>query len=260
MNDRSPPRLLRRGQMPAWAYKCHECGRKDAPALVEFCIVVGGSDGNYDGEYLACFECLSRARDLFFDPALVETKTPMFSFEKEIRDFATKMHGDQKYDSGAAPYILHLAAVRDAIIEFGFGPPNETFGENYVAAAWLHDVLEDTPAKPSDVSSRFGGVTLKFVWAVTGTGKNRKERNEDAYRKMEKEPHAIPLKLADRICNTRASKISSPDKLFKMYAEEYASFRTRLRGPSLTHVPHCRPMWDHLDEISKDEERKGAKT
>lgn len=187
---------------------------------------------------------------------LVEPKRPLFQFEWEIRAFVTKMHGDQKYDSGTTPYTVHLAAVRDAIIEFGFGPGHDSMGENYVSAAWLHDVLEDTTATREEIGARFGGLTRVLVWAVTGQGATRKERNEDAYAKMMSEPLAIPLKLADRICNTRASKISSPDKLFKMYVSEYPAFRERLRERSLMYAPKCRAMWNELDEISKEQEKE----
>jgi (p)ppGpp synthase/HD superfamily hydrolase len=185
---------------------------------------------------------------------VVATKTPLFPFEREIRSFAEKMHGDQKYDSGTTPYVLHLAAVRDAVIEFGFGPLDDALGESYVAAAWLHDVVEDTEVTLADVSRLFGEATAILVWDVTGVGNNRKERNESAYQKMTKRPSSIPLKLADRICNTRASQITSPDKLFPMYVSEYPTFRTRLRGISIEFASKCLPMWRELDEVLKFEE------
>jgi hypothetical protein len=254
-----PPKLFHVGEVPvSGTYACRECGRTDVPALVEFygVQVEVPSVGICDGEHLVCFDCVSKAQALFFNAALVGTKTPLLPFEWEIRSFAEKMHGNQKYDSGTAPYTVHLSAVRDAIIEFGFGPREDSFGESYVAAAWLHDIIEDTTVTREEIFKRYGGLTQSLVWAVTGQGSNRKERNEDAYKKMERDPAAIPLKLADRICNMRASKISSPDKLFKMYMSEYPAFRARLRERSLMFAPKCRAMWNELDEISKEQERK----
>ncbi|HYX22468.1 MAG TPA: HD domain-containing protein [Thermoanaerobaculia bacterium] len=258
-----PPRLVRRGDAPArHVYACRECGSADVSALVEFYgveIEVAGV-GHCDGEHLVCFSCITKARNLFFNAGFVGTKTPLFPFEAEIRDFAALAHGDQRYDSGASPYVVHLSAVRDTVVEFGFGPGYDSLGENYVAAAWLHDVVEDTRVTREDIAERFGGLTQCLVWAVTGEGSCREERNESAYRKMVREPLAIPLKLADRISNTRASKYSSPDKLFPMYLFEYPKFRRRLRDVSLLHAPRCLSMWRELDEISKYEERKEDQT
>jgi hypothetical protein len=234
----------------AIVYMCHGCRRTDAPALVEIRgAVVPLGFASFYARLLFCHECLSKAAGLFFDGSLVDTKTPMSPNEIDARRFAEMMHGDQKYDSGSSPYVFHLAAVRDTIVEFGFGPGGDTYGENYILGAWLHDVLEDTKATPEEVSQRFGAVTLEFVEAVTGRGRNRKERNENAYQKMEQRPGAIPLKLADRISNMRASKLTSPDKLFKMYCEEYPAFRRRLYDTSVRYSFKSRTMWDELDRI-----------
>lgn len=249
-----PPKLFRKGETPVYgSYACHECGSADTSALVEF---YGVDVSGCLGEHLVCFSCITKARNLFFNVGLVGTRTPLFPFEAEIRAFATEAHGDQRYDSGTVPYVVHLSAVRDTVIEFGFGPGYDTLGENYVAAAWLHDIVEDTSVTREEVAERFGGLTQCLVWAVTGEGQNRQERNESAYKKMVREPLAIPLKLADRISNTRASKHSSPDKLHPMYLGEYPKFRQRLHDRSLSIVPKCLSMWRELDEISKFDERK----
>lgn len=247
-----PTRLLRReDQLTAGAYVCDECGSTNVSALVEFCA----AETPTLSRHLACFSCITKARELFFNARLVGTRTPLFPFEAEIRAFAVEAHGDQRYDSGTTPYVVHLSAVRDTVIEFGFGPGYDTLGEAYVAGAWLHDIVEDTSVTREEVAERFGDLTQCLVWAVTGEGQNRQERNESAYRKMTREPLAIPLKLADRISNTRASKYSSPDKLHPMYLGEYPKFRRRLREVSLLRVQKCLSMWRELDEISKFDER-----
>jgi hypothetical protein len=247
-----PPKVFRRGfQMPDYgSYVCHECQREDVPALVEFYgVTVAAADGNYDGYHLVCGECLARAMKLLADPSRVETRTPLTPQERVARDLATRMHGDQKYDSDTAPYVVHLAAVRDAVIEFGFGYTEE-YGEAYVVAAWLHDILEDTPCTDGEIIKLFGEKVFLLVEPVTGRGNSRRERNEDAYKKMEQIPSAIPLKLADRICNMRASKITSLDKLFLMYQNEYPAFRKRLYGPSIEFAPRTMMMWTELDKLA----------
>jgi (p)ppGpp synthase/HD superfamily hydrolase len=50
---------------------------------------------------------------------------------------ATEAHEGQTRWDGETPYITHPAAIARSLIEQGYG-------EEFVAAAWLHDVIEDT--------------------------------------------------------------------------------------------------------------------
>src|SRR5208282_6501399 len=117
-----------------------------------------------------------------------------------------------------------------------------------LVAAWLHDVVEDTTAIAANITMEFGARVSNLVWAMTGQGSSRAERNEDAYRKMVSYPEAIPVKLADRIANARASKQTSPDKLFKMYRNEHPTFKAVLE-PAGGNDPRMIAMWKALDEI-----------
>jgi guanosine-3',5'-bis(diphosphate) 3'-pyrophosphohydrolase len=140
--------------------------------------------------------------------------------EAEARAFAIERHREQRY--GDAPYLVHLEAVRGVLHAFDHddGP--------LAIAAWLHDTVEDTPTTRDEIESRFGRQVAELVWAVTGVGENRKQRNADAYAKIRAHPRAAILKLADRIANVEASK-SRPDKL-AMYKSELASFEAALDG------------------------------
>jgi len=139
--------------------------------------------------------------------------------EKEARTFAETRHGSQRY--GADPYVLHLAAVREVLRAFGHD------GELGVAA-WLHDVLEDTATTRDEVRMLFGDEVEALVWAVTGVGKDRKERNAAAYAKIRAKQRAATLKLADRIANAEASRARA-DKL-AMYRAELPGFEEALAG------------------------------
>lgn len=240
--DHDSPFVERR-RMSRYGYiKCSECGKSDIPSVVVFNVTAVGSEENYDGEHSVCRTCLSKALAMLDDPDLVKTKTPLSQPEKAARAFAMKAHGAQKYDSGTEPYVVHLAEVRDVVVEFGWTTTEMLLG------AWLHDVIEDTGHSLIAVAEEFGGIVAKYVWAVTGVGKNRKERNEDAYKKMVEYPVAIPLKLADRIANVRASKQTSPDTLFEMYRREYPAFKNRLEPAGGAH-PRTIAMWKALDEL-----------
>lgn len=106
-------------------------------------------------------------------------------------------------------------------------------------AAWLHDVLEDTATTREELQVLFGAEVQDLVWAVTGVGANRRERNANMYAKCRVLPRAVHLKLADRIANVRASH-GTPDKL-SMYRREMATFRRELGDWGLP------AMWKALD-------------
>jgi (p)ppGpp synthase/HD superfamily hydrolase len=139
--------------------------------------------------------------------------------EAAARAFAVERHGAQRY--GAEPYVVHLQAVRAVLADFGCDGA-------VTIAAWLHDVVEDTQTMPTEVAERFGEEVAALVWAVTGVGHERKERNRAAYAKIRALPAAATLKLADRIANVEASR-ERPDKR-ALYQSEWEGFETALRG------------------------------
>ena len=131
-----------------------------------------------------------------------------------------RAHGNQPY--GQAPYVTHLAAVRGALAEFGHGG-------DLLVAAWLHDVLEDTLTPRAELAAAFGPSVEALVWAVTGVGEERAERNRSAYAKIRALPLAATLKLADRLANVRACLRDNPEKLAK-YRAEMPGFEHALEG------------------------------
>ena len=115
-------------------------------------------------------------------------------------EFARAMHGSQVCE-GHGPYAdTHLPRVVAVLAEYGFTQPH------YVAAGWLHDVVEDTSATIDDVRKLFGDEVAEFVWACTAVGGTHDEKMITLMRRMEKAPQAAPVKLADRIVNVEAAK------------------------------------------------------
>jgi len=157
-------------------------------------------------------------------------------FEDRARAFAQHAHGAQKY--GQEPYIVHLAAVRSVLAEY-------RYTGDVLVAAWLHDTLEDTKTTFKQLQAAFGQQVAMLVASVTnGPGKNRRERNEMVYQRLRAQPAAIPLKLADRIANMRASLKNNPE-LLVMYQREYLDFK----GALYPHSDDC-PMWRELDTLA----------
>lgn len=147
---------------------------------------------------------------------------------QEIRD---RSHGDQTY--GALPYRIHLEAVEDVLRRFGVSENSEG-GRALLAAAWLHDVVEDTyddVAKGiEDIKAEFGEDVAELVYAVTSEpGKNRRERATKTYPKIAANRLAVLLKLADRIANVEHGLSSGRGQgLVDMYRKEHAGFREAL--------------------------------
>ncbi len=144
----------------------------------------------------------------------------------KARAFALAKHGDQKY--GTYPYEVHLGNVVTALMRFGILPNSEA-NNRLLAAAWLHDVLEDTPGTYSELEAEFGAVITQMVFCVTDEeGANRKERKAKTYIKLARNPDAVIVKLADRIANTEFCLTHGNESLFAMYQKEQQAFEEAL--------------------------------
>lgn len=156
------------------------------------------------------------------------------------KEFAIRAHGDQKY--GELPYATHLQAVVDVLYRFGVTDPD------IIAAAWLHDVLEDTDKVWAQVSLAFGLRIADLVDAVTNApGRNREDRAALTYPRIRAVGgDAVVLKLADRIANTEHS-IQHKTRHLEMYQREFPDFQRALFVPDEWHA-----MWDHLRAISAE--------
>ena len=70
---------------------------------------------------------------------------------KRAKTYAQEAHQriDQRRKYSNLPYHVHLDAVAKLV-------SSVTDDEEMVAAAWLHDVVEDTPATLEDLEQEFG--------------------------------------------------------------------------------------------------------
>ena len=148
---------------------------------------------------------------------------------------AVTAHKDQMY--GDKPYIYHLQYVVEVLKRFNISD------ENMLVAGLLHDVVEDTEVNVFQITAMFGSRVADLVHRVTNEeGKNRRERHEKTYPKIQADDDAITLKLADRIANIEHTLSTSDDDKLNMYTKEYKDFRNKLYKPG-THDA----MWRHLD-------------
>ncbi len=131
---------------------------------------------------------------------------------KSAMQLATYAHRNQKY--GERPYVTHLADVVARVKTITQDP-------EVIAAAWLHDIIEDTQVTYGDVERQFGKNVADMVWAVTGVGHDRAAKMANAIEKIAKTPGAELVKSADRLSNARASKEEKKMKLYQRYKDEH---------------------------------------
>jgi len=150
---------------------------------------------------------------------------------REAYDIADAAHKGQKRRSGE-PYITHPVAVADILADLRMDGAT-------IAAAILHDVVEDTGVSTEEITERFGGEIADIVDGVTKLDqiqfKSRKEAQAESFRKMilamVRDIRVIMVKLADRVHNMRTLGAMPPAKR-RLVAREtldiYAPIANRL--------------------------------
>jgi len=138
---------------------------------------------------------------------------------EKAKQFATIAHKRinhlRKYNN--QPYTVHLSSVANIIASV-------TDDEEMIAAAWLHDVVEDTPATLYDVEKEFGTGVAELVENLTdiskpGDGNRLTRKTIDRQHIARASQRAKTIKLADLIDN--ANDICKHDTEFaELYLQE----------------------------------------
>ena len=131
---------------------------------------------------------------------------------KQVYIVARDAHEGQFRSSGE-PYITHPVAVSYILAEMRLD--YET-----LAAALLHDVIEDTATTQEDLAAMFGDTIAELVEGVSKLDKlkfrDRKEAQAENFRKMVmamvQDIRVVLIKLADRTHNMRTLGALRPDK------------------------------------------------
>ncbi len=133
--------------------------------------------------------------------------------------FAKEAHANQKRASGE-DYFTHPCAVAEILIDLGMDAST-------VAAAFLHDTIEDTPVSEGDIRKEFGDEILLLVKGVTKLDKiefkSQEEEQAENFKKifvsMAKDIRVIIIKLADRLHNMRSLNFLSHERQQRMSKE-----------------------------------------
>jgi GTP pyrophosphokinase len=147
-------------------------------------------------------------------------------------DVAVDSHKDQRRKSGEA-YIFHPIAVAKIVAsEIGLGA-------TAIAAALMHDVVEDTPITIEDLEKMFNPKVAQLVEGLTKISKVQKEMNvsmqAENFRKMlftlNDDVRVILIKIADRLHNMQTLDMMTDYKQVKIASETlyiYAPLAHRL--------------------------------
>ena len=149
--------------------------------------------------------------------------------------FAAHKHRDQRRkDAEASPYINHPIALAEVLAGEGGITDLEV-----LAAALLHDTIEDTATTPEELRQHFGERIAGMVAEVT----DDKDLPKAERKRLQIEhaagisPGAKLVKLADKICNLRDVADRPPAKWDLARRREYFDWAKRviegLRGSHL---------------------------
>lgn len=115
--------------------------------------------------------------------------------------FAAERHrGQVRKGADATPYIYHPIAVAEALASEG-----RVTDPELIAAALLHDTIEDTLTVHDDLVAAFGERVANVVAELTDDKRLPKAKRKEAQvlHAPRLSPGAKQVKLADKLCNVR---------------------------------------------------------
>lgn len=174
------------------------------------------------------------------DPAVQGLLTRLHSYQPDTggdhlvrRAFAVAQaaHSGQRRQSGE-PYIGHPVAVATILLDLRLDASS-------IAAALLHDVVEDTSVRLEQIEQVFGPEIAHLVDGVTKLtvleAQTKEEAQAGTYRKMfiamADDPRVVLIKLADRLHNMRTLGATRPEQQQRVARETleiYAPLAHRL--------------------------------
>ena len=147
------------------------------------------------------------------------TRFAVSELVERARQFAAEAHAAihhvRRYSK--EPYIVHPRAVAALVAQV-------TDDAEVLAAAWLHDVVEDTPVELPQIEAEFGPRVARLVSDLTDVSRrtdgNREVRKGiDLLHTQQACPAAKTVKLADLIDNARSITKHDP-KLARVFMRE----------------------------------------
>ena len=143
----------------------------------------------------------------------------------KVMSFADVAHTGQHRKTSGAPYITHPMTVVRILQRLGVKD------RNILAAAGLHDTLEDTPVTYNEIKKNFNKEIANIVKDVTSVPKSLAIQGKEAYlanKMLRIGSGSLLIKLADRLHNVDDLDKMSADKAQK-YADQTFYIIQRLK-------------------------------
>ena len=144
----------------------------------------------------------------------------MFSIKVyKAKRYASKKHKGQIRKFENKPYIVHPKRVANIVKKY----KDSKQINNLIAAAILHDTLEDTDATEKELRKKFGKLVASLVKELTSDKEIMKEKGGKRKYLADKMSNmsswALVIKLADRLDNVSGLRRATPD-FKKNYAKQ----------------------------------------
>lgn len=133
----------------------------------------------------------------------------------EAYNFAKQKHAGQIRQDGSA-YIYHFIKVAELVKKYF---SNHSKINEFITAAYLHDIIEDTDTTLNEIKEKFGEYVAYLVNGVTNNNNMKNVMGKTNYlcdKLLNMEEDVLNLKLCDRLANVLDLNTTSSD-----FAEKY---------------------------------------
>lgn len=177
---------------------------------------------------------------------LIEEQGEKYDLDLIRRAFELCVKGHKgQFRKSKEEFYIHPLSVAKIIVQLGMDSES-------IAAALLHDVVEDTEIKTEEIKSLFGDDVALIVDGVTKIGRiqyiSREEQQAESLRKMliamGKDIRVIIIKLADRLHNMRTI-----DSMPEQKQRDKALETIEIYAP-IAHRLGIRPIKDELEDLA----------
>lgn len=170
---------------------------------------------------------------------------------KKAATYAKQKHKatNHKYDE-VYSYTMHLKMVYNYAIKYIHSVIflySEAEILAALAAAWVHDVIEDARETYNDVKKATNKNVADIAYALTNyKGKTRSQRaGKSYYKEIKSVPLADYIKICDRLANIKYSSLTQSTML-DVYRKEHDHFKTIL------YKPEYKDMFAEMEEMLKE--------
>jgi guanosine-3',5'-bis(diphosphate) 3'-pyrophosphohydrolase len=169
-------------------------------------------------------------------------------------ELAERAHaGQTRNGSGGMAYIHHPIAVAELLAEHGYD-------EETLAAALLHDVVEDSETSIEEIAARFGPPVARLVEVLTDD-----ESVEPYERRKDEHRHRVEEAGGDALAIYGADKLSNVRVLRRAYANEGEPAGEEFKAPldvkediwraDLEMLRHGAPELPFVDDLAGELEK-----